>query len=75
MACVPSPSSKARRWCARRGYRALATAPFPPGLPFAVARADARLVVYAKELGAAAEPGPPPAPPAAADAAGYDDMD
>ena len=56
-------------WLPHR-FTARSTAPFPAdALPFAVTRADARLVVYAKDVGGAS------AVPTAADGEGYDEMD
>ena len=55
-----------RRWVERRGFRPLSVAPFPlEALPFKITRADAKLVVYGKDIGDA-QPPPPPS---------YDNMD
>ena len=64
--CVPSCRMSMRRWVERRGFRPLSVAPFPlEALPFKITRADAKLVVYGKDIGDA-QPPPPPS---------YDNMD
>ena len=64
--CVPSCRTSMRRWVERRGFRPLSVAPFPlEALPFKITRADAKLVVYGKDIGDA-QPPPPPS---------YDNMD
>ena len=64
--CVPSCRTSMRRWVERRGFRPLSVAPFPlEALPFNITRADAKLVVYGKDIGDA-HPPPPPS---------YDNMD